>query len=413
MRILHTSDWHLGRSFGQFSLADDQRAFTDWFVGQCNDHRADLVVIAGDVYDRAVAPTEAIVHFRGVLEAMLDTGAKVAVITGNHDGADRVAAYDALLDRSGAILRGGYTGVGEVIPLEFDDGPLDLVLLPYLDPQAAPAGFGDGQDLRGGNDAPAAAGDPARPAEEPTGSAVEAAHARRMRRTHESVLREAVADAVPRMTAGRSVAVAHAFVAGGETSESERDLLVGGAAVVPSSLFESFSYTALGHLHRPQTLGVPNIRYSGTPLPYSFSETHAKSIVLAEVDRSGGVSVETVPVPVGRSVRTVEGTIDELLDAPPEPDDGRCFVRAVLTDPGVVLNAKARLARRWPWIAEIELKPSGRTEIDRLGPDGRRALRPEEVVLGFWEAATAAAPSAAQRTLLLSHLDSAQAKVAR
>ena len=117
MRILHTSDWHLGRSFGQFSLADDQRAFTDWFVGQCTAQRADLVIIAGDIYDRAVAPVEAIAHFREVLAALLAAGVQVAVITGNHDGADRVAPYDDLLDLSRLYLRGGYGAVGEVLTL--------------------------------------------------------------------------------------------------------------------------------------------------------------------------------------------------------------------------------------------------------------------------------------------------------
>jgi len=397
MRILHTSDWHLGRSFGQFSLADDQRAFTDWLVAQCTELQADLVVIAGDVYDRAVAPVEAIAHFRSVLAAILQTGTKLAVITGNHDGADRVAPYDDLLDLSGLYLRGGYGSVGEVVTIEFADGPLDLVLLPYLDPQAAPNGFGAPDDSAAG-----AATD-----------GVEIAYSRRMARTHESVLRDAVAAAVPQLRSGRSLAVAHAFVAGGEQSESERDLVVGGTAVVASEVFAPFSYTALGHLHRPQQIGAPTIRYSGTPLAYSFSEAHAKSITVVDLAPDGTAEVREIPVPVGRSVRTLTGPIAELLAMPDEPGDRECFVRAILTDPGVVLDAKARLSERWPYVAEIQLLPTGdadATGVARASTQ-RRSLAPGELIVEFWKAATAEEPSDAERAVLFDHLQKVQQEV--
>ena len=398
MRILHTSDWHLGRSFGQFSLADDQRAFTDWFVGQCTAQQADLVIIAGDIYDRAVAPVEAIAHFREVLAALLAAGVQVAVITGNHDGADRVAPYDDLLDLSRLYLRGGYGAVGEVLTLTFDDGPLDLVLLPYLDPQAAPDGLGA-----------LGAGEPDADASD----AVEASYARRMRRTHESVLRDAVAAAVPQLRSGRSIAVAHAFVAGGESSESERDLLVGGTAVVGAEVFAPFSYTALGHLHRPQSVGAPTIRYSGTPLAYSFSETDPKSITVVDLAPDGAADVTEVPVPVGRAVRTLTGSLAELLERPDEPGAHECFVRAILTDPGVVLDAKARLSQRWPYVAEIELRPSASdgTEAVDHGAANRRSLQPTEAVVEFWKASTAAEPTDAEENVLFEHLARAQAEV--
>ena len=138
MKIIHTSDWHLGRSFGPLSLLSDQEAFVDWFVDLVTDEAADLVVIAGDLYDRAVAPTDAIGLFRDAIGRLLATGTVVAAITGNHDGADRVAPYSELLDLSRFYLRGGYDRVGSVITHDFTDGPLDLVLLPYLDPRAAP-----------------------------------------------------------------------------------------------------------------------------------------------------------------------------------------------------------------------------------------------------------------------------------
>ncbi|MFM7508519.1 MAG: exonuclease SbcCD subunit D [Actinomycetota bacterium] len=142
MRIAHTSDWHLGRSFGEVSLRDDQARFCDWFVELVREEACELVVIAGDIYDRAIAPTESIDLFRDTVRRLLATRAKVVAITGNHDAADRVAAYSELLDQSGLLLRGGYDRIGEVIPLPASDGPLDLVLLPFLHPQNAPDGFG-------------------------------------------------------------------------------------------------------------------------------------------------------------------------------------------------------------------------------------------------------------------------------
>ena len=188
MRILHTSDWHLGRSFGPVSLIDHQQQFIDWLVEQCGELRIDLVVIAGDVFDRAIAPNEAVVMFREALRQLRETGAKVAVITGNHDGADRVASYDQLLDLSGVYVRGGYTNVGEVLHLDFDDGPLDLVLLPFLDPQVAPDDLPEPADQANSESAGQSSDD--------EGNADDAFE-RRIRRTHQSVLEAAIKPPVP------------------------------------------------------------------------------------------------------------------------------------------------------------------------------------------------------------------------
>ena len=122
MRVIHTSDWHLGRSFGPVSLRRDQEAFCDWFVATAVEHRADLVVIAGDLYDRAVAPTESIELFRATVRRLRAANIVVAAISGNHDGADRVSPYDDLLDAGGMYVRGGYEGVGRVVTLTFADG---------------------------------------------------------------------------------------------------------------------------------------------------------------------------------------------------------------------------------------------------------------------------------------------------
>ena len=386
MRIVHTSDWHLGRSFGDVSLAHDQAAFADWFVELVSVESCELVVIAGDIYDRAVAPTSAIDLFRDTLRRLLGTGATVVVITGNHDGADRVAAYSELLDLSGLILRGGYDGVGEVIRREFSDGPLDLVLLPFLDPQVAPDSFGVADGAAGADTA--------------DGTDVAELLDRRRRRTHESVLQDAVDLVRPHLTAPRSVAVAHAFVAGGAESESERQLTVGGTGQVAADVFDGFSYTALGHLHRPQHVGVPEIRYSGTPLPYSFSEDHPKSVTIVELAADGSCDVNEVRVPVGRSAVTIEGPIDDLLRPDSHPEAHDAFVRATVTDRETVLEAKARLQAVYPHIVEVRLQPTRvEGEAEASAPD-LREVTPFDAVLQFWEAAEGAPPDDAMSELL-------------
>jgi len=398
MRILHTSDWHLGRYFGPESLLPDQTAFVDWFIGQVAEHDADLVIIAGDVFDRAVPPTEAITLYTSTLRRLVAAGVKVAIIAGNHDGPERLALYDSLLDLSGVFVRGGYANIGEVVTLEMSDGPLDLVLLPFLEPQAAPDALASVVD------------EPADEAGEGE-SDTESAARRRQRRTHESVLAAAIAAVAPGLSAPRSIAVAHAFVTGGTASDSERQLSVGGTSTVSGDLFAPFSYTALGHLHTPQPIGSPTLRYSGTPLAYSFSETAAKSITVVDMSASGECVVSTVPVPVGRAAITVTGRIDELLDGEATTEQASSWVRAILTDPGVVLDAKSRLQTKFPFVVEVELRPEGVS----VGADGVpvadvRALTAEQAVATFWEEAQGAPPSEAETEWLYRALAAARAK---
>ena len=402
MRILHTSDWHLGRYFGPESLLPDQADFVDWFIGQVAERNADLVIIAGDVFDRAVPPTEAITLYTSTLRRLVAAGVKVAIIAGNHDGPERLALYDSLLDLSGVFVRGGYANIGEVIRLDMSDGPLDLVLLPFLEPQAAP------DALASMADEPSA-----EPGTDPTDgdAGAETAARRRQRRTHESVLAAAIAAVTPALSAPRSVAVAHAFVTGGTASDSERQLSVGGTSTVSGDLFAPFSYTALGHLHTPQPIGSPTLRYSGTPLAYSFSETAAKSITVVDMSASGECVVSTVPVPIGRAAITVTGRIEELLDGEATAEQGTSWVRAILTDPGVVLDAKSRLQTKFPFVVEVELRPEGVS----VGADGVpvadvRALTAEQAVDTFWEEAQGAPPTEAETEWLHRALAAARAK---
>ena len=394
MKILHTSDWHLGRMFGAVPLDDDQRAFLEWLVQFVAEQKVELVVIAGDIYDRTVPRPESIPLFRNALNGMREAGTKVVAITGNHDGADRVASYGEMLDSSGIFIRGGYEGIGNPIRLEFSDGPLDIVPLPYLQPQAAPDGLQVHETATTGPETG-----------NPLFSSTEAAFQRRLRHTHASVLEAAIGAAKPHLNAPRSLAIAHAFVGGATTSDSERALSIGGADQVPVDLFDGFSYTALGHLHRPQNVGGRlNLRYSGTPLAYSFSEDHEKSITLLEMAPDGALTtIEEVKVPVGRPVYTLlPARIDDLLAATPTEAQRNSFVRAVITDSSVVLDAKRRLSVLYPHVVEIEMKPQAEdgTELVATGaPTNRGSLKPMELFDRFWHYSTGESPTADQRRL--------------
>jgi exonuclease SbcD len=462
MRILHTSDWHLGRSFGPASLQADQEAFLDWLVEVVEAERVDLVVVAGDLYDRAIPPTESVALLRETLDRLVARRVRVVAITGNHDGPDRVAAYDGLTDLAGVVVRGGYARAGMVTTLELDDGPLDVVAVPYLDPVLTPAGWSDAVDAGpalaegAGVDAPpelgwssaplvaAVAGSPSSPpseapvvlslfdqldevdaldvvepacgpAEVVPASATDGERRPAARRSHHSVLAQALRAARSRRRSPRSLAVAHAFVSGALPSESERLLTVGGTAEVGTELFDGFDYVALGHLHRPQRVraGLDTIRYSGTPLPYSFSETHPKQVLIVDMAADGWSDVRSIEVPVGRPVATVTGTIDELLAAGAHERAVGSFVRAVLTDRGYVVDAKSRLLARFPHVVEVVHEPAAAEGLAGVAsPERRRRLAPLDAAVGFWLDVTGEEPEEVERSLLesvLAHVASEKA----
>lgn len=385
MRLLHTSDWHLGRSFGAFSLLDEQRRVLERIVEVVREQSVDLVVVAGDVYDRAVPPTEAVVLLREALIELRGAGAQVAIIAGNHDSPDRVGAFEGLL-QAGLHVAGGYRHAGEPVTLGFDDGEVDLVSLPFLDPLLAP------DDERFG-----AAG----------------ADGVSRRATHASVLRHRLRSAREAVAGRRAVAIAHAFVAGGTPSESERELGVGGMEQIGVREFDGFDYVALGHLHAPQTLGRDTLGYSGSPLAYSFSETVAKSVTVVDLPARGHgeAHVERVELGVCRGVVTLTGTLDELLRAPEHEAVADRWVRVQLTDTGALVEPMARLRARFPYTVEMHRRSVAVAERGSLGAvvAGRDVRSPLRMVSSFWQATVGAEPQAEVLASLRSALQAAGA----
>ncbi|MEX1317625.1 MAG: exonuclease SbcCD subunit D [Synechococcaceae cyanobacterium] len=343
MRLLHTSDWHLGRQFHGLSLLDEQARAMDRLVELAGEAAVDLVVIAGDLYDRAIPPADAVRLFTDTLARLRASGAAVVAIAGNHDSHVRVSVYDELLAAQGVTIRGRWQRAAEPVLVNPRGGgtPAAVYPLPYLEPLLE----GPALQQLAATAAAAEDGEPQRPARIDHQRATELA------------LLPVRAD-LARRPGVRSVLVAHAFVAGGRSSESERDLSVGNAEAVAVPTFAGFDYVALGHLHGAQQLDGPRLAYSGTPLPYSFSEQdQVKSVRVVELDPQGTPAVEVVPLGVGRPLRTLTGPLEQLL-ADPELEAARgAWVRALLSDEQLPRQAMARLRQRFPHAVELRHQP--------------------------------------------------------
>ena len=355
MRFLHTSDWHLGRSLHRADLREAQAAFLDHLVETARAERVDAVLVAGDVYDRAIAPVDSVALCEDALARLRATGARVILISGNHDSALRLGVNSALIDTAGVHLRTNRARLAEPVVLTDEHGPVAVYGVPYLEPAL---GLPDETAAA----APGADGEPPR------------------QRSHATVLGQAAARIRADATArgmNRTVVMAHAWVAAGGTdderrdaatrqqSSSERDISVGGIGYVPAALFDGFSYVALGHLHGQQTL-AEHLRYSGSPLPYSFSEkNHKKGSWLVEVGLDGKTRVDRVAAPLYRRLAELTGRIDELLTSAEYAGQEDDFVAVTLTDTARPEAAMDRLRRRFPHVLTLEFKPDGVTADQR------------------------------------------------
>ena len=346
MRLLHTSDWHLGRSLHRADLRAAQSAFLDHLVDTVRAEKVDAVLVAGDIYDRAVPPVDAVELCADALNRLHDAGARIVLISGNHDSARRLGFGSPLLEVAGVHVRTRPSELARPVLLEDAHGPVAVYGVPYLEPDAVR------------DDLPPAEG--TGPPAEGTGPPAEGTG--KVPRGHAGVLGHAArcirADAASRRVR-RRVVLAHGWVAGGAASESERDIAVGGVGQVPAALFDDFSYVALGHLHGQQTI-AGHLRYSGSPLPYSFSEaTHHKGSWLVELDGAGTIRAERVPAPVHRRLSVLRGPLKDLLSSAafaPYEDD---FASITLTDPSRPEAAMDALRARFPYVLVLAFEPEG------------------------------------------------------
>jgi exonuclease SbcD len=372
MRLLHTSDWHLGRSLETVSLAEPQRAFLAWLTELVRERNIDAVLVCGDVYDRAIPSVEAVRLLEQALVSLVPE-CPVILISGNHDSAPRLGYGRDLLSAVGVHVRSSVEDLDTPVEVVDAAGATVLVYgLPYLEPEVVRTAL----------------------SADKSHAAVLTAAMDRVRADLAARRSRADASSQPLPPA---VVMAHAFITGGEPSDSERDVSVGGIADAPASVFAGVDYVALGHLHGPQEVSAePVARYSGTPLAYSFSEeSHVKSVTIVDVDTTGAVTIETVPTPVPRGLKKLTGDLVDLLDDPSLADYEAHWVWADLTDTRRPEDAMDRVRSRFPhaiqltWQPRVAGRPLAAVDV-RIDPT---TADPVDVVLSFIEHVTSTPPT--------------------
>lgn len=381
VRILHTSDWHLGRSLHRVALLDAQAAFLDHLLATVQEREVEAVVVAGDVYDRAVPSLPAVELYDEALHRLAEAGVPTVMISGNHDSARRLGVGSRLLDSAGVHLR---TRPAEcAVPFLLRDAHGDVAFygLPYLEPALVKDEFAATPD-------------------------------------HEGVLGAAMdrvrADLAGRPAGTRSVVLAHAFVTGGEASDSERDISVGGVAAVPAAVFRGVDYAALGHLHGSQVI-EERVRYSGSPLAYSFSEAgHRKSMWLIDLGPGGELGAERVDCPRPRPLARLRGRLDELLDDPAHTPHEDAWVEATLTDPVRPAEPMARLSTRFPHLLSLVFDPERTPGEPRLTYAQRvRGRSDQQIAEDFVAHVRGAAADEGERTVLREAVDTVRTTIQR
>ncbi len=322
MRILHTSDWHLGRQFYNQSLLEDQRLALQQICTVVSECKVDVVIVAGDIYDRSVPPASAVELLdKTVHHICNELQVPMILIAGNHDSPERLAFGSRQLSAAGLYVTGTLWQVPQEIVLRGKGGDeVAFYPIPYTDPITVR--HCHSVDLSTHNDA--------------LHYLVELIHEKR--------------------SSGRpAVAIAHCFLAGGEASESERPLAIGGIEYVAPEVFQEFDYTALGHLHGPQFRGAEMIRYSGSPLKYSFSEERQhKSVTLVDLSPGRGVQIEKIDIKPARNMRTLEGALDDLLAIGKTDPQREDYLQIRLTDTHAILDVMNKLRELYPNILHLE-----------------------------------------------------------
>ena len=277
MKFLHLSDLHLGKRVIEFSMLEDQKYILNEIIKIADSQKPDAVLIAGDVYDKGIPPLEAVSLFDDFLNRLVERNLPVLIISGNHDSPERISFGSNLMKKSGVYFSSVYDGTVEKVTLNDDKGPVNFYLLPYLKPSYVRQCF-DEEKIDSFNDAVKMA------------------------------LSKVDVD-----KSQRNVLLAHQFVTGASTCESE-ELYVGGSENIDASLFDDFDYVALGHLHGPQKIIKENVRYCGSPLKYSFSEcSQKKSVCLVELGKKSEVKIDLQELKPLRDMREIKGSYDDIM----------------------------------------------------------------------------------------------------
>ena len=367
MRFLHTADWHLGRIFyGQYLTDDQAHVLEHQFFTILKEEKIDGILLAGDVFDRAVPPIEAIGLWDSIITRLaMDYKVPLFVVSGNHDGAERLEVGRSMLSESGIHIWGSPHHALQPFEFEGFDGRVAICPMPFSEPRR----IGDALGLNSSESKPVDTD----MIDDTLFSYVDdkAQEAVALNLHNYDQMYQAWSDylykEVPKQM--RSIAISHAFVMGGEVGGSERTLSVGGSEQVSPHVFKNFHYTALGHLHGPQRMGADHIRYSGSPLKYSFDEhEQKKSFTIIDMDTNGKVAISTIPVEAKRDVVILEGYFEDLLNntalQTKHKDD---YVQARLLDTMPIMDGMAKLRQVYHRCMTIELAGRIATPVVDMG----------------------------------------------
>ncbi len=351
MKLIHLSDLHLGKRVNEYSMLEDQEYILKKILNIIDDENPDGVIIAGDVYDKPVPSAEAVQLFDDFLVSLAKRRLQVFVISGNHDSPERIAFASRIMDAGGIHMSPVYNGVIKPISMQDEYGAVDIYLLPFIKP----------------------------------------AHVRRFCDDEITTYTDAVKYAVSKMNinpANRNVLITHQFVTGASRSESE-EISVGGTDNVDASVFESFDYVALGHIHSPQNCGSDKIRYCGTPLKYSFSEAKdKKSLTVVELAEKDDVTYRTVELVPKHDLVELKGTYAELtLKSFYENTDWQeDYTRITLTDEEDVPDAVGKLRAVYHRLMKLDYdNKRTRTNAEIGGAADVESKTPLELFSDFYE----------------------------
>lgn len=351
MKFIHLSDLHLGKRVHDVSMIEDQRDILAKILAVIDDEAPDCVILAGDIYDKAVPTAEATALFDDFLVRLAQRKLQVFAISGNHDSAERIAFGSRLMDASGIHLSPVYDGSVRPITLTDEHGPVHIYMLPFVKPMHVRRFF----------------------EEEPVN-------------TYTDAMRVAIEQMQPDFQE-RNVLITHQFVTGATRSESE-EITVGGVDNVDATVFQVFDYVALGHIHSPQNCGSPKIRYCGTPLKYSFSEAgDQKSVTVAELGKKGTLQVRTVPLTPKHEMVELKGTFREVTDSSFYAGTSwqTDYVRLTLTDEEDIVDAVGKLRQVYHNLMRLDYDNTRtRANPELLGAEIRENISPMELFAQFY-----------------------------
>lgn len=334
MKIIHTSDWHIGKIVNEFSMLEDQKYILDELIKLVDKERPDVLIIAGDMYDRSIPPVDGVELLNNILSKLvMEKGIRVLAISGNHDSGERVSFASNILEKQGLYIVGRDYELYRKIEIDDEEGKVNFYLIPYKDPSVIKKLL-DNSEIKNHNDAMKAI----------------------VEKINENLDKSE-----------RNILVAHGYVtmyredakesdedkyeaANLEVSESERPLSIGGTDLIDYNIFNDFDYVALGHLHGRQKIGREEVRYSGSLLKYSFSEVNQKKgVTIFDIDKDKNVTLDLRELKPIRDLRIIKGNIDELIEVGRDVVDGKeDYIQAILLDEGELINPIEKLRAVYP-----------------------------------------------------------------